>query len=302
MLHYTVVTCRTFAYSDNTAITFQYDMPREALSHPYFLRIILASSAFHLAYLHPEKRHSYLLLASKHENQAVRGVRAVLSGPVNSTNCHALYGTTIFIVVCKFATFPSCKDHQVHGCSMPIQALLDIFSLANGISAVIRSPEGGAIRTGPLKELFARNVFPSLPSARLQELSEHLPELRRRIDSEFLDSKIKQALLSAMDSLSKSMATGINAPKLSVPPEIRALFWWPMLVQNEFVDLAASSHPLALAILAHYSILLCWGETRFWFFEGWAQALIHTIVDKVRGSPWEDLVDWPLRVITQRRQ
>lgn len=297
MLHYTVITHRTFVYSDNIAKVFQYDLPREALSHPYCLRIILATAAFHLAYLTPEKRQSYLLQASRHENLAFRGVREVLSKSVNSANCHALYGTTIFIVVCKFAAFPSCEDHQLHGCAAPIQALLDIFSLANGIAAIIRTPEGGAIRTGPLKELFARTPFNHAPSTLLQELVEHLPSVHRRIEGEFLDPKVKQVLLSTMESLIRSMELGINAPKLSVPTELRALFWWPILVPDEFVELAASSHPLALAIIAHYSVLLCWGGSRFWFFEGWAKALVHAVVDKVRGSPWEDLLDWPLRTI-----
>ncbi|KAF4467702.1 transcription factor [Fusarium albosuccineum] len=297
MLHYTTAAYRTLSFADNVIHTFQCDVPRQAIAHPYFLREVLAFSGFHLAYLNPEKKQHYLLLASKHQNLAIRGIREALSGPITSTNCHAIYATSTLIVVNKFAAFPSCEDHLVHGCAMPIQALVEIFSLVNGMDAVLKSPGGADIKTGPLKELFGQcdHAYPT--GELLQGLLDRVPELIRWTQSESFDPGTRQVLTSAAESFNNCLTSVNGFPTAACPAEVRAMFWWPMLISRDFLDLAGSSHPLALVILAYYDVLLYWGESRYWFFEDWAQVLISAIVDKVRGSQWEELVSWPAGVI-----
>ncbi|KAM0549461.1 hypothetical protein ACHAPJ_009447 [Fusarium lateritium] len=302
MLHYTTVAYRTLVFSENTAVTFQQDLPREALSHPFFLRQILAFSGYHLAHLHPDKRQSYLLQASKHQNLAIRGIREALSEQVNSTNCHALYATTSLIVVNKFAAFPNCEDFRTHGCSLPVQSLMEIFSLVNGMEAVLHSPGGEEIVTGPLKELFGARTDPYTNNALMIGISERLPELARRISSDFMEEQTRAALTSAVESITFCVNDTLASLHKASPPELRVLFWWPMKVLREFLDLAVAGHPLALVVLAYYDILLVWGESEYWFFEDWAENLINAIVEKVRGSPWEDLVSWPAEVILHRDQ
>ncbi|KAM5343441.1 hypothetical protein ACJ41O_011978 [Fusarium nematophilum] len=203
----------------------------------------------------------------------------------------------MFIVVSKFAAFPSCEGHRIHDCASPIQALIEIFSLVNGMDALIHSEEGGNIRGGLLKELFCQVSQPHMPGNLLQGLSESLPELRRRTASDALDSKTQIILTSAVDTLRNCIDFVRSRLNVAAQPELRALFWWPMLVSRHFLDLVGSAHPLALVILAHYDVLLYWGEPRYWVFEDWPQSLMDAIVDKLRGSPWEDLISWPLRVV-----
>ncbi|KAM0438492.1 hypothetical protein ACHAPT_001241 [Fusarium lateritium] len=277
-------------------------MPRLALSYPYFLRELLALSGYHLAYLHPEKRQSYVLMASKHQNLAVRGIREVLSGPVTSTNCHALYAAAIFVVINKFAAFPSCEDHRAHGCLMPIQALVEMFSLINGISALLLSSEGRSILNGPLKDFFSQTIRPHPPSELFQGLLTRVPKLKLRAESEALDPKTQLVLIATLESFSNCLEETIARPTVSCPPEMRVMFLWPMLVSRSFLELAGSGHPLALVTLAHYATVLYWGESSYWFFEDWAQPLMEAIVDKVRGSEWEDLVSWPASVILKGKE
>ncbi|KAH7231934.1 hypothetical protein B0J15DRAFT_455859 [Fusarium solani] len=302
MFHYSTVTYKTLCFSDQVVSTFLHDMPREALSHPYFLREILSLSAYHLAYLHPEKRQSYVLLASKHHDLAVRGIREVLSGPITSANCHALYAAAIFIVVNKFAAFPSCEDYQAHGCLMPIQALVEMFSLVNGISALLMSSEGKSILNGPLKDFFSRTICPHPPSELFQGLLTRVPELKLRAESDALDPKAKLILITTLQSFAECLEDTINRPTVSCPPEMRVQFMWPMMVSRDFLELAGSGHPLALVTLAYYDTLLSWGEPRYWFFEGWAQPLMEAIIEKVRGSEWEDLVSWPASVVLKGKE
>ncbi|KLP05448.1 Uncharacterized protein Y057_5644 [Fusarium fujikuroi] len=297
MLHYTTVTYKTMVFNERTIPTFQQSVPQVALGYPWFLRQILAFSGYHLAHLHPEKRHSYLLQASKHQNASLRGLREALSEPVTSSNCHALYASTTFIVVNKFAAFPNCDDFRSHGCSQPVQSLMEIFSLVNGMEAVLHSPGAADLRNGPLKELFCETPHPHVNSYLLRGLHARLPELARRIASDSMEDQSRAVLTSAVVSITGCVDDAFsNLYKVS-PPELRVIFSWPMSVPRDFLDLAVSGHPLALIILAYYDILLYWGETEYWFFENWAEALITAIVEKVKGSPWDDLLNWPVEVI-----
>ncbi|QPC78225.1 hypothetical protein HYE68_008977 [Fusarium pseudograminearum] len=297
MLHYTTVTYKTMVFSDNTTATFQQRMPQAALAFPFFLRQILAFSAYHLAHLHPERRQFYLLQATKHINASIRGIREALSEEVTARNCHALYGSTTFVVVNKFAAFPNCDAFRSHGCSLPVQSLMEIFSLVNGMEAVLNSPGAADLVYGPLRELFCETTQVHPTSHLLNGLSARLPDLARRISSDYMEEQCRTALMSAVESITSCVNDSLRELNKASPPELRIIFWWPMTVSRDFLDLAVSGHPLALVILAYYDILLFWGESQYWFFQDWAENLITAIVDKVRGSQWEDLLGWPVEVI-----
>ncbi|KAF5672506.1 transcription factor [Fusarium heterosporum] len=301
MLHYTTVTYKTMVFSERTVATFQQHIPQLALSYPWFLRQILAFSAYHLAHLRPDKKHYHLLQASKHQNASLRGIREALSEQINSNNCHALYASTTFIVVNKFAAFPNCEDHGSHGCCSPVRSLMEIFSLVNGMEAVIHSPGAADLFTGPLKELFCETPDLHVNSYLFQGLSERLPELARRVSSDYMEDQYRDTLISAVDSITTCVNdsyANLNKPS---PPELRVVFWWPMTASRDFLELTLSGHPLALVILAYYNIFLYWGESRYWFFENWAETLLTAIVERVKGSPWEDLLNWPVEVILRRQ-
>ncbi|KAG8668358.1 hypothetical protein FPOAC1_007737 [Fusarium poae] len=297
MLHYTTVTYKTMVFTESTVTTFQETMPREALAYPFFLRQILAFSGYHLAHLHPDKRQFYLLQASKHINSSIRGIREALSEEVTSKNCHALYGSTTFVVVNKFAAFPNCDDFRSHECLLPVQSLMEIFSLVNGMEAVLKTPGAADLIRGPLKELFCETTTIHTISPLLSGLSKRLPELANRIAIDLMEDHCRPALISAVQSITTCVNDSLGELNKASPPELRIIFWWPMTVSRDFLDLAVSGHPMALVILAYYDILLYWGESQYWFFENWAEILLTAIMDKVKGSSWEDLLNWPIEVI-----
>ncbi|KAG9503595.1 hypothetical protein J7337_003546 [Fusarium musae] len=171
---------------------------------------------------------------------------------------------------------------------------MEIFSLVNGMEAILHSPGAAALRDGPLRELFCETPHPHVNSYLLRGLHARLPELARRIASDSMEDQSRTVLTSAVVSITGCVDDAFsNLYKVS-PPELRAIFSWPMSVSRDFLDLAVSGHPLALIILAYYDILLYWGETEYWFFENWAETLITAIVEKVKGSPWDDLLNWPV--------
>lgn len=185
---------------------------------------------------------------------------------------------------------------------MPIQALVEMFSLINGISALLLSSEGRSILNGPLKDFFSWSIRPHPPTEVFQGLLTRVPELKLRAESDVQDSKAKAILTTALKSFHSCLEDTINHPTVSCPPEMRVQFTWPMMISRDFLELAGTGHGLALVTLAYYDTLLSWGESRYWFFEGWAQPLMEAIVEKVRGSEWEDLVSWPASVVLKGKE
>ncbi|KAM6524629.1 hypothetical protein FALCPG4_010238 [Fusarium falciforme] len=110
IFHYTNVTCRSIL-SGHAVTTYQVVIPREGLSHPYLMRMIMALSSFHLAYLNKDKRPHYLALANKQQSLAIRGLRGTLGQAVTRQNCHALWVSSIFLAISKSAFSPNCEHH-----------------------------------------------------------------------------------------------------------------------------------------------------------------------------------------------
>jgi hypothetical protein len=297
IIHYITVTYRTFSFSASLTKFLQSDLPREALSHPFLLREIMAFAGFHLAYLYPEKRPTYLLVASKHQDFAIKGLREGLSNAMTQENCHTLYATSIFLILSKFAAFTAVEpQHQHHSCLGPIRSLLDIFNMVHCMDGVFRSSEND-IRQGPLEGLFGKDS--QAQSTRVLSLSDRLQQLKLPIESESRECETMMTLASAIDSLVAATVRVASHKTSGSPAELRAIFLWPMLVPREFVALAEAGHPISLLILAHYCVLIRWAAERSWCFERWASSVSDAISDQIRDSPWAGWLDWPLSLINE---
>ncbi|KAH7119326.1 hypothetical protein EDB81DRAFT_915134, partial [Dactylonectria macrodidyma] len=297
IIHYITVTYRTFSFSASLTKFLQSDLPREALSHPFLLREIMAFAGFHLAYLYPEKRPTYLLVASKHQDFAIKGLREGLSNAMTQQNCHTLYATSIFLILSKFAAFTAVEpQHQPHSCLAPIKSLLDIFNMVHCMDGVFRSSEND-IRQGPLEGLFGKDS--QAQSTRVLSLSDRLQQLKLPIEAEIRECETMKTMASAIDSLVAATVRVATHKTSGSPAELRAIFLWPMLVPREFVALAEAGHPISLLILAHYCVLIRWAAERSWCFERWATSVSDAISDQIRDSPWAGWLDWPLSLINE---
>jgi hypothetical protein len=298
IFHYMSVACQPFLSNQDLAATFQIEIPREAVSHPFLLRFILAFSAFHMAYLHPDKHTHYVLLANGHQNHGLGGLREALGQPVTSINCHALYASSMFLALNKFAAFSSCDDGHTHDCGVsPIHRLINIFHLMHGMSAIVSSSQDD-IQAGPLARMFAaaRQVLDL--DGTLLSLAERVSALQLSLNPEDEpDDNIRSVLVSAVEALGQCIADARLKSGESSFAEARALFGWPRVVPALFLKLGRSGHPIALAIFAYYSCLLHFLRSTFWFFEGWAPALIECIMSKLKGSSWQEMVEWPASVV-----
>jgi hypothetical protein len=297
MHHYTAEGHRTLhtpCHHDTEVL--QNDIPHEGLSQPFLLHQILAFSALHLAYLSPERRHKYLIQASKHQGVAISTMNSMLAKPWDPEACHALYGTSIFLAISAFGTLPSCDRYNTF---QAIDSLVDIFVLARGMNTILRSSEED-IRKGPLGKLMAGcDCEPATPSSYLAELMPQLKELLTQLDEQTPDvSEDKRTTLTeTLGSLVETIQIAGSNKRARSFLEQRVIFGWPMRVPSTFLSLLRNKDPLAMVVISHYCVLLKSGETKCWYFEGWASVLMKPIVASVAGTPWEELIKWSTETI-----
>ncbi|KAM5357910.1 hypothetical protein ACJZ2D_015784 [Fusarium nematophilum] len=278
--------------------TYQVDIPREGLAQPYLMRMIMSLSSFHLAYLNKDKRAHYLLLANKHQILAVRGLRGALTRAVTPQNCHALWVSSIFLAISKFAFTPTYEHHQ-GSCSSALLNLVNIFSMISGIVAIMRSSQE-LIRTGPFQGIFSQRLGFQYSRSDLRDLLQSVSDLNKTVKSWGLDPdpNIQLALTSALESLDSCVADISNSPDYgSFPAEIKILFVWPSRLSQTFLDLIKASHPLAVIVLAHYCCLIRWSGPAYWFCRGWGRPLADCVMSILEDSEWAHLAEWPVKVM-----
>lgn len=260
-------------------------IPRLGLTHPFLLRGILAFSAFHLAYLNPEKRSRFRLLALRHQSLALRGLGEELQH-VTAEKSHAMFLTSLLLVITKFAGFPNCDNHDDHNCCSPIQSLVEVFSVCSGGRAILCMFEDDISR-GPLAFMFSKGYSNESGEKVLPLLLGRLFELKATLNSR----RENQTVLEAVDVFIDCAARISEGPRSTSPPELSASIAWPMLMPAQFSDLLAKRNHAALAVLSHYCVLIQRAEKVIWCFEGWHKLLLREITAELRGAAWEGTVE-----------
>ncbi|KAF4980794.1 hypothetical protein FDECE_17803 [Fusarium decemcellulare] len=207
MHHYTAIAYRTLLTPClHACATLQLAVPQEAFINPSLLHQILAFSALHLAYIHPNKRQQYLIQASQHQTAAISGTRELLAKPLTSNSCHALYASSVFVIISGFAIFPACE--KTNAAFEPIGGIVDVFVLIGGMSVILESSDA-QLRQGPLRGLFRDCVCP-LPQVKdqVQEIATKAAALIPLFETSQLHREEKQTLTEATALLVDTIEAG----------------------------------------------------------------------------------------------
>ena len=252
--------------------------------HEFLLRGILAASALHLSYLHPEYKQSYDLKASTHQGLALTLFQETLSH-VDESNCQALFAFSCLLVIIAFAS-SSKKD------ASDLQTdVLHWFHLLRGGNSVLTMH----------RETLANSLFSSLLNEmkHTENTSAHKVKDADRIIglikvcclSEH-DAEVSQAYALAIHDL---LSTFIQASMLRNRGEasLLASFVWPVNLSPKYLELLTEQQPEALVILAHYCVLIQWcDEDQEWFVAGWARFMLDTIKASL-PEDWLPSIAWP---------
>ncbi|WQF90187.1 Putative zn(2)Cys(6) fungal-type DNA-binding domain, fungal transcription factor [Colletotrichum destructivum] len=305
MVHWTTDAYRTFSYSPQTTERLRTLVPQLALSSEFLMHELLAFSALHLGHVHLGRRQVYLHQAAWHQDQAVAGLREALLNTLTPKNCKAVYASSILVVICAFASLPSGQD----GNSIPqaFDRLLNIFPLITGLGAILSASNADS-SLPTLRGLFAgsdKNT-PGLHHHHhdLYELVDRLTRLRGQLanieqvrETTHQRQETRHSSATLLESFKDCGPEASRMSGILVPAEILAVFLWALRAPRAFPDLVRKNHCLALVILAHYSVLLFYASKSFWFLRGWADVVMTTVEERLKGSVWSTLLEWPASVI-----
>jgi hypothetical protein len=293
MHQWTASTYETLTGLEEVRQIWKLTIPKMAFTHTYLMHEILALSASHLAYLQPDHRRAYYMLATYHQNIAVNIIRMELSS-ITSENCHALFVASSLVTLTAFSSPNSVN------LATPIDDLVDIFLLMRGMHGILKSAFE-MIKEGPLGSILDSGPAPP-PTPLLLTLRSRLAELSTLLTTQEPDRVVRELCGVAISSLVETTALGVTHTD---DRELRVAFIWPIIVSMGFISLLRQRNGVALAILAHYCIILHTAEhsatQKNWFLSGWGSRIVESITSTVDPT-WQDSVRWPMECIVGSKQ
>ena len=285
--HYTTVLAYDLANhnSGEALALWQTAAVNLGFKHDFLLRGLLAMSALHQSYLQPHRKTEFDLRASAHQSIAIHSFQETL-GNVNETNCHALFAFSCVIIVLSFASAAKEKasDFQAD--------VIHWLYLLRGGNEVLK------LYRDRLRSSFLKPLLDELHYAE-NHTSHNIDDVDRIMDLFHLcsptnlgDKEKSQACTLAIHAL---LSTFVQATILRKRGEgtVLASFVWSVNLPPKFLEMLSEKQPEALVILAHYCVLIYWGEMQdTWFLVGWARYMLDTIKELTSGE-WHEHLAWP---------
>ncbi|KAF5003632.1 hypothetical protein FDECE_9838 [Fusarium decemcellulare] len=277
MHHYTSTAFMTLPRAAELQHVWQVEIPKLALSHVFLLHQVLSVSAYHLAYLHPD-RPSLPICGSQHQNKAVVGLRSAVA-TISEENCPEIFVTSSMLYISAFASFSSQRGEQPR-----IDDLLDVFTLVQGMSDILNSYTE-ALNASRISDLFIRGTA-SDESPVLTAMVEHLRQFK-------IPDKFESEAALCQESIASAITWTENCITTTHVPDLRIAMSWSLSLSAEFMDLVRQRHPVALGILAHYCVVLHHAGLAHWFLGGWGRPVLLDIYGSL-DPEWRCLVEWPM--------
>ncbi|KFY00151.1 hypothetical protein O988_03488 [Pseudogymnoascus sp. VKM F-3808] len=271
-------------YSTNISIALKL-----SLKSPYLLHQLLAFSARHLAFLHPELSKSYLHQAFTLQTRAVSLFNSAWT-EVDQSNC------------VEVLLFSSILGHHVLTDTL---AKRDEGGLVAFMEHYIQCVE---VHRGIYT--IARTVWPLLMDSELEPIlsltadftsrqpkGNHCQQIRKLVDSSGgLAGEAKEACRQAIDYLQVGF-DAVVADEETQGVRHQMIFSWTLLVPAELTNLFATKRPEVLVILAYYAVLLHHGRNMWQV--GDSGAYILSIIVDYLGPEWDKWLKLPQEMVAR---
>ncbi|KAK0610722.1 hypothetical protein B0T17DRAFT_500556 [Bombardia bombarda] len=296
--HYTTETYKTVALGYRLNI-WQVQVPKLAFSHVFLLHQLLAVSAFHLAYLHPDNRQQYSLQASHHQSLAIQGISVALQC-ITTENCHALFPAASFLFVGALAA--SRPDELAGSMQGPIMDnLIDVFLLVRGIKSVLDASKvldtsKDIIKEGPLGDLLSPNVTDETrePNPGLERLTGRLNKFSERLSVMEAEGQLDEAVRMVIEVEIASLIRAIQyAIQNAASPEHQIMASWPIGMADAYIGLLRQRCQPAVALVAYYCVVMHATEPKYWFSRGWSFCVLRDL-ETLMSPPWNQDTAWAL--------
>ncbi|KAL2444210.1 hypothetical protein ABEF95_015902 [Exophiala dermatitidis] len=266
---------------------------KHALTTPYLMHQLLASSALHLSRKIPESQNRYRAYATGLQTRALalfNESHPVLE--VTRANCAPIFLFSSLVglhAICETLHYQRDGAGAGAGLEEFVDRLVHGLSVYRGVLAVVEQSSHLLRDTelGPGLER-SRILLQTVGSTGGGECD----SLRSMIDA--TDSYVSRTayrdavahLQRVFEVQQRCVADG-GAGGADMP----LLFTWPVLVSSEYLALLRHRQPEALVILAHYAVLLHRGR-RFWLLGDGGQFLIESVCATL-GPEWQKWLEFP---------
>ncbi|KFY25656.1 hypothetical protein V493_04521 [Pseudogymnoascus sp. VKM F-4281 (FW-2241)] len=259
-----------------------------ALKSPYLLHQLLAFSARHLAFVHPDRSASYLHQAVTLQTRAVSLFNAAWT-QVDKSNCS------------EVLLFSSVLGHHLLTDTL---ANRDEGGLVAFIAHYIQCVE---VHRGIYT--IARNVWPLLMESELEPVlsltagftsrlpkGDHCQQVRELIDgSDGLKEEAKKACQLAINYLQVGFDALVEEEEETDGVRHQMIFSWTLLVPPELTVLFAAKVPEVMVLLAYYAVLLHYGRN-MWQVGDSGAYILGIIVDYL-GPEWDRWLKYPQEMV-----
>jgi hypothetical protein len=271
LVNFCTETCHTIHRDPVQRRLWQVNVPYVALSFDFVMRITLAFSGLHLAYLYPEKKDFYISQAQTHYEISLRlATEALLH--ITQENCAGVYMFAALAALYAIASPRKPEDFLVVGETGIAPWLIMI----RGIRSIMAASEA-TLLSGPLGPMFQdrlRRV--QLRESRMNKKStgeEQLKELQHLIAETIADQEKLSIYVEAIKELRKSFTALYLGQDNYGSTDV---FIWVFLVSEEYLLLLREQTPESLCIFAFYCVFIHQLNS-YWWVEGWSTYLMNQI-------------------------
>ncbi|KAL4901863.1 hypothetical protein BDW74DRAFT_67273 [Aspergillus multicolor] len=264
-------------------------------SHHYLLNSILSLAALQ-RFNENRTCTRWYSRAVAHQQGAISRVKPHLQSLETSTSHHkAILAFSTFTSLYAVAE-PLLRPKSAR-CSSPkfepVAEFIRVIQIGRCTSIFVKQHLNPLITTDP----FMVSKFSSNTDAYAGDLGARFPQLSllQNCIEHYQDDDEKRAVcLHAAKLVFTYMAIFLDA--MEEPRQTRLIFAWVNEVNDLFLHLCSTRHPIALAILAHFAALMSLNQG-VWFTQSWSQLLLEDIRCKLEG--WEELIKWPIGIVLQ---
>ncbi|KAF2659726.1 hypothetical protein K491DRAFT_590692 [Lophiostoma macrostomum CBS 122681] len=297
MHHWCTEAFLTITTREDLQQMWQITAPKQATDCHFLMHELLAFSALHKAYLQEELQRTYYALGIHHQDLSIRALRKTLPR-LSFENAGALFATSSIMTLCLFgSTGLDAKDPNTE--SRPLfEDLLDIFILQQGMTSIL-SAGNDYVREGPFAAIIGRSSVEVPQQPFLQVLLEHITTFASFSEIQSLSKEVEREVTLTIEAFKEILLFAMS-PFID-NRELRFVFFWPVRLSQNFLQMVRQKQSCALAVVAYYAVALRLTEPLFWFMDGWGERVIRAVFEAIEPS-WQPAVQWPWEFIMKAQQ
>ncbi|KAK6717106.1 hypothetical protein SNK05_000306 [Fusarium graminearum] len=273
-----------------TTKQIQYGLVRLGFSHHYLLNSILGLTALQL-YSEDQSQSKWYARAVAHQQAAITRARPHFESQ-DQTHQQALLGFTAFTSMYAVAE-PVFRPPKVRSLATfdPVEELLKALQFSRCTLMFVQQNFAPIV----VSKSWLFTKFVANHQNTQQDLEVRYPQLaslREQIDRSCVGEQ-KTACLHAVKVLFRRIA--MLSDNVGDPEPGKIIWGWGLEVYQVFLDLCSARHPVALVILAHFTVLMSFYKEH-WCLRDWPSSLLRYIKQDL-GEEWEEAMEWPTNVI-----